>query len=455
MPPHLKTDPRLQFRFLTGGFRAEELLPDPGRFRKCLSIALSGGGDLHAGLYERVCRALDGRISLFWRNRATIQAMGRLWTRNLVANASRIRDSLPLAELKERAAGRALAVAGAGPSLERALEFFKAERGGLYLVAVDTALPSLRAAGISPDAAVCLEAQVHNVKDFIGAGRDFCLIADIASHPAALREAGGELALVSTRFAPLKIFDRMEAAGIMPEPLPALGSVGVAAARIGLALRDPGYPLLVTGLDFSFRRGESHARGSPARIGFFAARDRLSADPAWTAAMRPGCLKVEGRPGLYSDPALSGYAELFKDEAGAFKEAIRDIRCGGLDLGLAEWKPEAAALSGLGRAIGALPLRGFGQGPDSLARACADFLARELESLRRLRACLSGDARPQEGEVEELLKASDYLYLHYPDAPRGPRMERDFLARVAIEADSFIPRFERSAARAGAGAKKA
>jgi hypothetical protein len=447
IPVQVRNDPR--FRLLGIDDRGRPL-SDIGPslpYRRCILIELTGGSALHREAYRSLASTLQTEIHRFWANRATSQAMGRLWARNLIANIPRLAESAPLAALQEAARGRALIVCGAGPSLETALPLIRDRRQELFILAVDTALSTLGAMGIRPDAAVCLEAQVVNLRDFIGcAPLPFPLVADLVSHPGALRLARSGFHLISSEFSPLGILERLEGAGLRPETFPPLGSVGVAALRIGLALRDPQRPLMVSGLDFSFPPGKTHARGSAPLAGRNMCRWRLGRDAGWEAGLRPGVFRLEagkeiGRASILSDPALSGYAALAAEEAKPFRDALRDMRSSGMDLGIDAPPVGMDPLSPLPSPIASLPIKGSATADKG---AVHDFLSSEKRILLRLRAALDGRSPLSPEDLGRSLDECDYLYMHFPDAAAGARRDLSFLRRVAVEADSFLVRIQRS-----------
>jgi hypothetical protein len=438
-------DPRFSLAFLSEDGSLSSGNPDMSRFRKCARIALSGGYALHRASYDRLVAGLEAEIGRYWFNRATLSAMGRLWTRNLIANLTALPRSLPLSAVRDAARGKPIALCGAGASLEGSLGLLARARGRIFIVAVDTALGALTASGIEADAIVCLEAQVHNAKDFLGnASLPGFLIADLTSHPAPLRIPSGGLCLVSSAFAPIALLGRMERSRLIPEGLPALGSLGVAALRIALALRDPSMPILLSGLDFSFERGKTHARGTAPHAAALCRSWRLAPSASWNASVRRGTKKIEGVGSsgpLISDPALSGYAGLFRAEAAPFAPCLRDIRGRGEDLGIAEFPPIMESARSLDAPLPSLPLASHGV---PRAEDVLDFAEAELASLRRLREALAGKTAMDEGAFSSLLESLDYLYVHFPDGGRPPVLERHFLARVSVEADSFIPRLSRA-----------
>ena len=67
-------------------YKALESGATPCRFRRAVTVRLSGGYVLHEEAYRRSLAAIDADISIRFRNRLSLVRMGRLWTRNVIAN---------------------------------------------------------------------------------------------------------------------------------------------------------------------------------------------------------------------------------------------------------------------------------------------------------------------------------------------------------------------------------
>ncbi|MBN1834260.1 MAG: DUF115 domain-containing protein [Spirochaetales bacterium] len=279
----------------------------PWRFRRLAEVPLCSAHRLAPGVYRSIRETLEEEIRLFWQNKITLVEMSRLWLRNLIGNLPLLPGARAAHSLKTTAP---IVVTGAGPSLERALEGLLAIRPRVRLLATDTSLPTLRAAGLRPDWVCVLEAQVHNLQDFVP---DFDpslhLVCDLTASPTVLHRFP-QRTFFAARFHPLALFRRLSEHGILPTPLPPLGSVGVTAVE--LALRMTSGPVLLAGLDFSYLPGRTHARGAPAHLAPLSSGWRLR--PPGTSAfeallLRPR-LALRGRSGsrVESDLTLSSYA---------------------------------------------------------------------------------------------------------------------------------------------------
>ncbi|MBL8968504.1 MAG: DUF115 domain-containing protein [Spirochaetaceae bacterium] len=440
-PPGLLEDPRLAF---VQSAAPEELLAraaELGSFRRCLSLRLSGGEAFHAEAYRRAAALLQAELAASWRNRATLMSMGRLWARNIFKNLAALGEIAPVPLPRVE---KPVFVCGAGPSLEAAIPFLAERRGDLALVACDTALPSLLAAGLEPDLVVCLEGQAHNLADFTSAGgRPFPLLADLSSHPATFRALSGPKHLTLVRIAPGGFMSRLRALGLPLLGVPPLGSVGVHAVHAARLL-GPG-PVLAAGLDFAYERGKTHARGAPALLAEERRLTRLCRFPGQLgAAFKVGVRPTAPGSALLTDPVLSSYAALLAEEAAAPGPLLLDLRGRGLPIGgRAASHAEAAALLDAARAPFPAPRGPEGaKGTEAACSAGADaaaagaaFIAGESRRLSRLVAALKGRESLDGPAFLELVAGSDYLLWPFPDAQRLRTMPQDLLNRLLVEAE--------------------
>ncbi|HET7839837.1 MAG TPA: 6-hydroxymethylpterin diphosphokinase MptE-like protein [Rectinemataceae bacterium] len=450
-PPGLLDDPRVVFLEARDAEEAVSRARSLGSFRSCSRLDLSGAASLNAGLYARMASLLSAEIESLWRSRAALTVFGRLWARNIMDNIA----ALPELELRAfpRFEGPAV-ICGAGPSLEEALPFIAANRERISVLACDTALGPMLTEGVKPDLVVCLEAQIHNLADFVPLGRTAMpLAADLSSHPASFRALHGPKHLSFVRLAPSPFLGRVaalgSALGLPWLELPPLGSVGVHAAYLARSLASG--PLFATGLDFSFEVGKTHARGSPSLLAEERRLERLCRWPGQYAVSfrtrttwAPCPALGDGRR-LLSDPILLSYATLLREVSGGSGPALYDIRGRGPDIGA---RPiglgQAAAL--LGGEARSLPGPALAPRPPDLRVGLASFLEEELLRLDRLTAALKGRSTHPESDLAGLLANSDYLYWSFPDAERAGALPQDFLNRLLPEIEYWSWRLRALAA---------
>jgi hypothetical protein len=442
----LPRDPRLLVVRTDGPAGAAEALErlDPRRFRRVVRAALCAGYRLAPAAYDAIHAALEEGLKRSWQNRITLMAMGSLQVRNAADNLGSLPGALDFGALGAEAP---VVVAGAGPSLDDVLTSLARVRDRYVLVAVDTALPSLRAAGFSPDVVVALEAQAVNLQDFVGhTGDPHTLLAcDLSSHPDGPRLFPGRTAFFSSRFAPLALFDRLSAAGILPFPFPALGSVGVAAAHAGLLLgRGDVY---LAGLDFSYGNGLTHARGSPvhgAMLVRCARRNPPGSDLYAALAARPR-LHAEGKSGhaVITDSLLRSYRDTLAARIAPEAGRVADVGARGLPLGalllpVTEMEQRLAGSAAV-RGVAVDAARRFA--PDAV-RA---FVGEELRLLADARDSLrdAAAARPADAAAEALVRSVDYTWAHFPEFPDVPGLTAAFVARVRVAVAWYEKRLRR------------
>jgi hypothetical protein len=484
MPAELREDRRLRLVRTASAAALCSFVRDcwgSRRFRRLEMLRLSGGWQLAPEFYGDLAAALRREIAVEWGNAMTLVKLGRRYIRNALRNLALIDSAAGIGDLDY--GGRPVLVLGAGPSLDAALDGCAVHFAGrldpsrrpFKIVCVDTALTSLKARNIEPDLAVILECQHWNLRDFIGLGpRKIPAAMDLSALPAAAAFSGGGLFLFVTPWTELRLLDRLRAAGMLPDQLAPLGSVGLAAVELARRLSRGG--IIVAGIDFSFTLDASHARSTPGHLALLAAQNRFRS-LIGGGAFSPGVSAVPAKSGVpvRSNPAMRNYRSLFEQEFAA-DPRIWDIAGPGLPLGLKTLSMEEA-LDTLDTApAGNVPVGGvhaeFTGGPPSMAAkrpgdvrtgktgpcgespergpALAAFIQREREALVLLRDILSGagpdtaiDGGGPGEKLEAMLDEADYLWAHFPECAgaggrRPAASDLSFLKRVRIEIDPFI-----------------
>jgi hypothetical protein len=404
-----------------------------GRYRRVHELRLSGGKDLHSAAYDAVIAAMMEDNRTHWRNRMTLLHLGRLWTRNLFSNLGRMRWDTVVDRL---AMNRPVLICGAGPSLDRAYDWIRDHASKLYILSVDTAAGALVRMGIKPDAVVCLEAQAHNLPDFTAlAGLPLTMASDISAHPAGFGLLTGSKLIMSSRWTECRLLDRLEQAGLPIQFVPPLGSVGVLAAHLAA---ESGQPLFISGLDFAFRPGQTHCTGSPPQLRMIFVESRLNHQrAAWVASYRSGIMT---RPdGSRQDTVLAMYAR-------RTALAIAACTCYDLRQGFGTVLPAmATSFDQASRLLAGVPtVRPGPVAADQPATLSTDktsayqktvrsFLNAELELASRLAGALT-DRTTTPSQLDDLITAADYMYMHFPDPERVASRELDALKRLRVEA---------------------
>ena len=291
----------------------------------------------HAAAYRELARAATAIIRRHWSNRATELILGRRWLRNLVRNLT-----LPCrqpAQLAGALAAQPVILVGAGPSLELALDEIARRRRECSVVAIDTALPRLAAAGIRPDLIVAMDAQLANARDFIPWRWQECnILYDMTVHTSVPRRFAPErrFAFV-TRFRDLALFEN-RALFADTAVLPPLGSVAPAALYAVAHFVRP-VAILTVGVDFWYRAPLTHARGTAPTQRIDRIRDRLRARDGNDAVLARPMVGVT----LRDDGGHTEGDAILAAQALHMRDAVRSVvdrgcrvfhlRSPGLDLG--------------------------------------------------------------------------------------------------------------------------
>jgi hypothetical protein len=293
-----------------------------------------------------------------------------------------------------------------------------------------------------PDVVVALESQHWNLRACIGCGGwELPLAMDFSALPATAVLLGGQSFLFVTPWTSLRLFDRMRAAGLLPEALPPLGSVGLTA--VAAALRVSSGPVVIGGIDFSFTLDRFHARSAPGHLDRLGRQNRfaglINADTAYRRGVFAGISK-SGAP-VRSDPAMQTYRDLFSREF-AGEARLWDITGPGLPLGIQALSPEAA-FTLLRASRHPVPPPPAGDKKRPPAEAVEAFIRRERQTLLALRDILTGETAPVPEHLDRLLDECDYLWAHFPECAgaggrRPPGTELSFLKRVRVEIDPSV-----------------
>jgi hypothetical protein len=416
-------------------------------FRRIEVLRLTGGWQLNPELYDRLAEALRGDMAVDWGNAMTLVKLGRRYARNALRNLALLPRSSPLGAVSFGAVP--VLVLGAGPSLDGVLKGLRAALGDLpisaerpfRIICVDTALSSLYEWKLKPDLVVALESQHWNLRDFIGLSSwEVPVAMDLSALPVTGEILGAHPHIFFTPWTKLSLFGRLKTAGLLPETLPPLGSVGLSAVAIAHRLSTG--PVILGGIDFSFSLDQSHTRSAPAHLERLRGQTRFCGLIDGGAAFRKGCFTALSKTGerVRSNQAMKNYRELFQREF-AENRRICDIAGSGLPLGLRTLtKEEAYTVLATGAAAATVRNIGESNAPNTTALVHA-FVQGELESLSCLRGILTGETGAE--QLEGLLGTCDYLWAHFPDYAgaegKHPVLsDLGFLKRVRAEIDPFI-----------------
>jgi len=248
-------------------------------------------------------------------NAKTLERFGRLWVRNLAANAQILPRALSLTPWENHFRDFPALVIAGGPSLEALLPDLKDLAERYLIIAVDTALPAVIRAGVQPDVITAVDPQYWNTRHLDrcseGAG-DALVLAESATHPGVFRTLKGRPWLSRTKFPLGTLLE--DAAGIRGE-LKAGGSVATAAWDLArfLGCRT----LSIAGLDLGFPGGRTHYSGSLSRERphYYSGRFSPSETAFFHALRDAGPRYVEAADGtlVLTDMRMDIYAAWFEE----------------------------------------------------------------------------------------------------------------------------------------------
>jgi len=443
---------------LTSPSKIEALIKTLPHFRRTVSIEMSGGTFFYKTLYSQTALFSQNFIASFWKNRITLVKMGRLFCKNFFRNLREIPAEQSIPHCSPFFL-RPFIVFGAGESTETfLLSVSKKTLQKCTVLAVDAALPVLLKHKIQPDFIIAVESQLAIEKAYIGANKTkAAIISDLASRPAVLRHTKGRHLYFYSEFSESEFLKSAESKGILPAKIPPLGSVGLTAVYLALFMRfDSNVPVFVTGLDFSYSLGFTHARGAPAHTARLISSNRFKPVENYDAAFKADAKTVPGKNGtVITDTALKNYAALFVNY---FKDSkkLYDAGFSGLNLSLPSVTTEQ--IENFCQPLGQKKEGEFdalyeqnkkNSSSSDIKIKTKTYLLEEKNALLRIKELLSKGKKAApaptpnlRAEIENLLSKREYLYLHFPDGYRFEAGNLSFLKRISNEIDFFLKNFE-------------
>jgi len=212
-------------------------------------------------------KAIEGAIDQASSDYSVQACFGRRWLSNIIRNlknAGEVKGSIPPI--------RRAMVCAAGPSLSLQIPVIQKKKKDRFLIAVDTSLPCLLNAGITPDAVISIDCQHISYYHFMdGLPESVLLFLDLASPPLLASRSKNRSFFASahplTRYVSQvwKKFPELDTSG---------GNVTYAA--VSLAEQLGAGVIELYGADFSYPGGVSYARGAYIYSLFTKRQNRLS-----------------------------------------------------------------------------------------------------------------------------------------------------------------------------------
>ncbi len=191
-------------------------------------------------------------------NVQTLMVMGEMQQMNIVLNFPHILDNPPFENLIGAFKGRPVVIVSAGPSLEKNMHLLKELDERAVIIAVDTAVKPLMAAGITPHVVVTGDPQEANYRHLKGVDLpEAYLIAEPQSPVNSLRDWTGPRFICSFHDNMMRWVDRVM--GSRGKVI-VWGSVAVMAYDIAVKLGCD--PIVFIGQDLSFPGGRTYTGGT-------------------------------------------------------------------------------------------------------------------------------------------------------------------------------------------------
>jgi hypothetical protein len=182
------------------------------------------------------------------------------YLRNSLRNLPLVLEEANVEALFDAFADVPAVIVGAGPSLDRNVAHLARQRRGILLIATDTALRPLLAAGLAPDIVVAVDPGELNARHLEGltVGASSFLVAEPAVAPSSLAAFKGRI--FTFRVGTAHPWPWLRAHGMSPAVLSTWGSVATSA--FDLALRAGCNPIAFAGMDLAYTGGRPYCRGT-------------------------------------------------------------------------------------------------------------------------------------------------------------------------------------------------
>lgn len=469
-------------------------------FKKVIRIDFSGGTYFNRDKFENLYSITQSIINQNLKNKLTLIKFGRLFSKNIFKNLKQFDENTFLLQNFEKTINKPILVLGAGESLDKTITALKkldaadtdkssnesikktaTPLSNFFILAVDQALTPLLENGIRPDAVVAVESQLAIEKAYIGkaVNSNIPMILDLVSRRHVADITDGKKIFFLSDYSKRDFLNTLTEKNILPKVIRPLGSVGLVAVEIALFLRkNSDIPVYVSGLDFSYSPGITHAKGTVSHKRQLALVSKLKSIFNFDSTFGTGTtfIKDKSENKMITSVALSNYARLFKDLYTDEKNLF-DITTSGLDLGLSrkDFKSEVSNIlsdditlqtnitsksdiTSTSSACEFYDKLSNSQFTADKLKLISNYLTDEklaLETLKdiltygdesKYRKASSENSTTQnsdsknislEEQIDSLILPREYLYLHFPDTPQNTNRQ-SFLNRVRIETDFFL-----------------
>ena len=412
-------------------------IPPLAQFKRLIVFDASSEATVHRDFYARSIQIAQNSITQFWKNRATLMKLGKLFSKNTIKNVKKLKNT---SFFPHKTVSKPILVVGAGTSLDSLIPFIKEYEQSFYILAIAAAMRPLLDNDITPDAIVTVEAQYATERAFIGTkNKRIPLFADLVSRPSILNILKGETYFYVSEYTKSPLLNRIKEFFPQLPLIDPLGSVGLTCTEIACMIRqNSSVPICVCGLDFSYIAGKSHCNESPHIKYALQYSHRFSPFGNVGAAYSYGSEHVIGKNNQHvaTDKALKGYGDLFSARYKNVKNLF-DIS----SFGLVNELPQSSiddVINLLNRNRSELNSTELTMLPCYEDATIDSFYKNETSLLESIKNVLIGKKTVDQKELLSLIDSCNYLYTHFPDGHECATLRQDFLNRIRFEVDYFL-----------------
>ncbi len=414
--------------------------PPAGTFKRVIKIDFSAGSTFNNSLYKELYSACTKAIMTWWSNRITLTKFGRNYSENFFKNLKILNKTVPIQNYFGKIS-KPIVVCGAGESLDFSISELKKNSDNFCILCADTALQPLLANKIIPYGVFVEETQQVITKAFIGTNKkvyDFHIFAGLSAVSSLAQIfALNKISFFTTLYSDCDFLQNCLKNKIIPHSIPPFGSVGLTAVYFALKFRkNSSVPVFVTGLDFSYSAGKTHAKGTLAHKTRMFTNTKLNPIQNYGSCFNIHSTKFADKCGniFYTMPVMKKYSELFNSFF-CRTENLFDAGICGIPLKIERKLPESFNFN---------EKNDFDNSKgnyDSIFYDTEKWILQEKNALLYLKSLLTEKTEFNEEKLkEEIIKTAEkreYLYLHFPDGWIF-QYSQSFLNRIRTQIDFFL-----------------
>lgn len=203
---------------------------------------------------NKIVRQIQNAFNLQFTNIKTLRTFGKKWLKNALFTLSHKQRfcTEPL-----HIENKAIAVCGAGPSLEDSLPLLHKNRAKLHIAAADTAFPILVKNKIIPDSVFSMDTSPYSAYHFVGISSESTRF--FKDYTSSLNVGNSKLSLLFSDFPLLPL------CGFSLDSLPRLdtssGNIGTSIIQFFNKYFSE-LPVICAGIDFGFNKKNSYSKGN-------------------------------------------------------------------------------------------------------------------------------------------------------------------------------------------------